>query len=304
MSKYAFSSVKDEYTELWKRMQISPSARGSANAQADTVIKNRKRYEAVQRSTGVPWFVVGCMHMRESGGSFARWLHNGDPMRAKDGTPLKTVRVPAGRPPDPNTSWESGAYDALVTIKHYDQIKDWSPERVAYVLESFNGWGYRQPSINIPSPYLWGGTNIQKRGKYIRDGVFDQGTWDTQLGGMAVLRAILDRSDASFPKAGATVKRPPAPKAGSVSPKARDNESQVVKPVGKSKTVWGTIISGLGLVSSVATGIFESLNNPYALAAFGVIVLVGVVGVTLALRGYFDTRNLVTHLSDDDDGDE
>ena len=33
-------------------------------------------------------------------------------------------------------------------------------------METFNGFGYRAPTRNIPSPYLVGGTSVQKRGKF------------------------------------------------------------------------------------------------------------------------------------------
>jgi hypothetical protein len=75
-------------------------------------------------------------------------------------------------------------------------------------LERFNGLGYfsgpvkkrdgdiiiRYPSM--PSPYIWGGTNQQVRGKYIRDGVFDPEHMDTQLGcaGLILTMTQLDPS--------------------------------------------------------------------------------------------------------------
>src|SRR5690606_16196554 len=99
---------------------------------------------------------------------------------------------PKNRPPNPHVSFEQGAYDALVTVKGFDKIKDWSIARIAYINESYNGFGYRHPSRNIPSPYLWAGTNRQKRGKFVADGVYDPKAWDNQIGVMAVLKAILE----------------------------------------------------------------------------------------------------------------
>ena len=50
----------------------------------------------------------------------------------------------------------------------------------------YNGTGYPGPS-----PYIWGATNQQVRGKFIRDRVFSHSTWDTQLGCAAMLMGML-----------------------------------------------------------------------------------------------------------------
>jgi hypothetical protein len=57
-----------------------------------------------------------------------------------------------------------------------------------------NGWGYL--GYGIPSPYVFGGTNIQKPGKYTSDGHFEWVT-DTQLGTMAIIERLFER-DASL----------------------------------------------------------------------------------------------------------
>ena len=67
---------------------------------------------------------------------------------------------------------------------------DWT---IAYALfrnEGFNGFGYRNKGLR--SPYLWGGTTHQQRGKYVRDGVFDSTVMDTQLGVAAVIKAVVE----------------------------------------------------------------------------------------------------------------
>lgn len=186
MAKYTFEKLKAGYTELWNKATVTRVT--PAKQQAELILKHKTVYVETQRRTGVPWWAVGIMHLREAGpADVGRWkgvLHNG---QAIVGTGRKTTIVPKGR--GPFTSWQDAAYDALVTLKHFDQIKDWTPERVAYVLETFNGFGYRNKGI--PSPYLWGGTSVQKRGKYVRDGVYDPNTMDTQIGGMAVLKELM-----------------------------------------------------------------------------------------------------------------
>jgi len=55
-----------------------------------------------------------------------------------------------------------------------------------YYLTGFNGWGYWPD----PSPYIWGGTNIQVIGKYSHDHVYDSLAWDPQPGCAPMLATI------------------------------------------------------------------------------------------------------------------
>src|SRR5262245_646258 len=133
MSLYNFDRLRPEYAALWARMQVTKVS--AASDQARRIIRSKARYQVVEQRTGVPWFVVGCLHMRESDADFSTWLHNGDPMRDRQGRPIRTRDVPPNRPPNPAVSWEDGAYDALVVCEHFDAITDWGPERVAYAAE-------------------------------------------------------------------------------------------------------------------------------------------------------------------------
>jgi lysozyme family protein len=54
--------------------------------------------------------------------------------------------------------------------KAYHLGNDWSTPAVLHRLEGFNGYGYRKFHPNVPSPYLWSGSNHYTRGKYIADG--------------------------------------------------------------------------------------------------------------------------------------
>jgi lysozyme family protein len=306
--QYALATLAPEYRRLWETVEITN--RDGAFRDARRIIANKTAYLRVERETGVPWFVVGAKHLREAGLSFTRWLHNGDPMRDKSGRPLRTTHVPANRPPDPSVDWFGGAYDALVTLKGYDKIKVWGPEHVAYAGESYNGFGYRNPSINIPSPYLWGGTNHQQRGKYIADGVYSRTAWDTQIGVMAVIKAIMELdSSAKFGGNYVVVPNKPAPQKSdkaavpSVSPKAKDGPD-VIRPVSRSRTIWATLGGWLASAGSVAVGAFQSLNNPYALAAFALVFVTATVTAFLVLRNYQKIIKLVHHLAPDDAEDE
>jgi lysozyme family protein len=208
MTNLTFAALRPEYELLWDRI-IAPGGltrAGEAKKQANAILQPECRfhYQLVEERTQVPWFVTGIIQIRESGLSdedddgdldpnFHAWLHNGDPMFDHRGKPRRTTHVPAGRPLNPACSWEDGAVDAY-EIEGLLHKKDWSPAFVAWLLERFNGFGYRLYH-HIPSPYLWGGTVVQKRGKYDRDRHFDPTVMDTQIGGMAVLAALMQMDE-------------------------------------------------------------------------------------------------------------
>lgn len=309
MAQYRFERLEADYARLWGAMRVTKQ--GDADKQARAIVKNKARYQAVETSTGVPWHVVGCLHMRESGGRFDRWLHNGDPMRDRGGQPARTVHVPAHRPPDPNVSWEQGAYDALIVCEHFGEISSWSPARVAYAAEQFNGFGYRAPTRNIPSPYLWGGTSVQKRGKFTADGHYDANAMDPQIGVMAVLKALMALDpEATFSAPAeapaeapadddSPVPLPPDPPPPQISPRAEDTETHV-PPLTSSRTIWGGLLGYVGTIGSAFSAFAEKLHDPFVLAGFLGLVGAGTVALYLVVSGRLNVQKLVAHLSEDD----
>jgi lysozyme family protein len=191
----SFDALKSEYEGLWAKVNTPEGLTRYHETlrEVDAIIepKAKARYIEVEKLTQVPWFVTGIVHTREAGSppNFHAWLHNGDPMFDHNGHPRQTHNVPAHRPPNPAVSWEEGAVDAY-KIEGLLNKKDWSPAFVAWLLEKFNGWGYRLYH-HIPSPYVWGSTIVQKRGKYVADGVWSSSTMDTQVGGMALLACLM-----------------------------------------------------------------------------------------------------------------
>jgi len=133
---YTFEQRKPVYTNLWAQMDIRPERLALVTRQADKIISFKDRYEPIVKATGVPYYVIGLMHLRESNFNFGTHLHNGDSLKAR------TYHVPAGRPihGTPPFTFEESAIDAL-RQKGYDKITDWSIERIAYVLERYNGFG-------------------------------------------------------------------------------------------------------------------------------------------------------------------
>ena len=190
-----FDALRPEYEELWgivnKPGGLTRITETMRQANAIVAPAAKARFQAVEKRTGVPWFVTGIVLTREAGSppNFHAWLHNGDPMFDHDGFPRQTVNVPARRPPNPAVSWEDGAVDAY-SIEGLLQKNDWSPAFVAWLLEKFNGWGYRLYH-HVRSPYVWGATVAQQSGKYTSDRVWDATVTDTQIGGMALLAALI-----------------------------------------------------------------------------------------------------------------
>ncbi len=144
---------------------------------ADKSIEHKDTYVAIQNKTGVWWYHIAVLHIRESDSNFNTYLGNGDPLNRP------TTHVPAGRGPFPD--FISGAVDALHLDGLDKVVLPWPIEKILYWSEVFNGAGYWNKGI--PSPYIWGATNVQVRGKYVRDGVYDPNAWDTQPGCAAIL---------------------------------------------------------------------------------------------------------------------
>jgi lysozyme family protein len=166
------------YARQWDKMLLTrPQTTRSASLK---ILAHKARYLEVEKDTGVPWWMVGVLHLRESNLNFRTQLAQGDPLNRR------STHVPRGR--GPFKTWRDGAYDALVTLKRLNRIKDWRLEKVLYYAEQYNGWGYHYRGL--PSPYLWGGTSVQRPGKFIADGKFSATAWDKQLGAAAVIRDL------------------------------------------------------------------------------------------------------------------
>lgn len=293
MTQYSIKQLTPEYLKLWSGLQLTK--RPEAERAAKTILKGKAEYQKVQALTGVPWFVVGLTHYRESNCNFGTWLHNGDKMRV-NGKPVQTHNVPAHRPPDPSVDWVTGAVDALVDCEHLDGIKAWGPEHVAYASEKFNGFGYRNPNINIPSPYLWGGTNRQVKGKFVKDHVFSRSVMDPQLGTMAVLKALMEVDpEASFGDAPEAPTE--APEDAPRSPKAQDPDADQIKPLSRSKTLWGGLWQWLAGVGGSLVGMWEYIATPWGFACLALILTVLTIGFVLVIKGRIDVQKLVEHLS-------
>jgi lysozyme family protein len=205
---HPFEELRDEYTRQLVAMAITRAT--AVDNTVKRLLANVKggRYSEVSTATGIPQVFIAASFEREASSNFSLSPAQGDRWDRV------STHVPKGR--GPFASWTAAALDAY-HIDHLDAIgaANWSWERACYEGELFNGFGYR--GHGIPSPYVWGGTNIQKRGKFTSDRVFDPTVMDSQLGiaPMMVRMAQIEPAlmFASLPGAPAPA---PAPLGGSV----------------------------------------------------------------------------------------
>jgi lysozyme family protein len=178
--------VVSDSQKLFQDMILDRNRLASLNQQVDQVVLSRGRYEDVQSATGVPWFIIGIVHLLDTSGNFSVHL-NGDPLTAR------TINVPRGRPltGDPPFSWKDSAID-LVKIS-FPPTPDFSTVgSILYALERYNGFGYRRR--NFRSPFIWGCTNQYVSGKFVADNTFDPNSVSAQCGAAAMLKVMLDKN--------------------------------------------------------------------------------------------------------------
>lgn len=176
------TTLANEYIALWNGLQVSANRRAETVNVAKKILANKDRYVKIEQQTGVPWHFVALCHYRESSLNFNKNLANGQPLT------MRTTIIPKER--GPYSSFEESAVDSLVNVQGYKKNRDWSQAMYIWTIEGYNGYGYH--GKGIPSPYLVGGSNKQKSGKYVADGVFDRGTWDSQLGVLSILKALME----------------------------------------------------------------------------------------------------------------
>jgi lysozyme family protein len=200
-------ALKAANERRWKGVKVTRNIGSVARA----LVAAKARYQAVEAKTGVPWAVIAVIHERESSQNWWRSLAQGDPWDKV------SVHVPAGR--GPFRSWEEAAIDALVNCApHAARNKDWSIAGTLTKLEEYNGLGYARRGK--PSPYVWAGTDQYQSGKYVRDGVYDPNTVDSQPGCACLLIAMMALDPSiNFPAGAPTASSAPKPQAKPVSQK-------------------------------------------------------------------------------------
>lgn len=190
--RFAFSEGTPEwYLAAYKEMEFDKGYENAIHGDTQTVLRGKARYMALEQSVGVPWWIIGGIHFKESSCDFKGCLHNGERII---GTKRKTSLVPAGH--GPFDTWEEAAIDAIQG-KRWDKIRSGSRDigEIFYAVERYNGTGYLTGAgREETSPYLWARTSINDDfGKYVKDGVFDKNAPTNKTTGFAAIVKELER---------------------------------------------------------------------------------------------------------------
>lgn len=269
----SFGSLENEYRDLIDTMEVSESWLPILNRYTLKIQENKSRYETVEEKTGVPWEMIGAIHAMEGGLDFCTHLHNGDPLTSK------TKCVPSGRPIKGKApfKWEDSAADALI-IKDLDKIDDWSPARVAYELERYNGFGYRNNHPETLSPYLWSGTNHYTSGKYTSDHEWSITAKSKQLGALPIYFKLKEKSNLT---------------------KAQLIDSSSHLTAGKrAQTFIGSVVASVtGLFSLDSIGVLTSeLQRIREFLSEHTLLIVGGTGVGIwLLLKWMETKNVAAY---------
>lgn len=174
----------EQYQQLYDSAVVTKPTQAKAIADRISSPENKYAYGGVEQITHVPWYVVGIIHNMECSLNFKTHLHNGDSLK------FRTTHVPAGRPltGTPPFTWQESAIDAL-KMKGLDKVTDWSVPSILSHLEAYNGMGYAKRGVL--SPYIFSGTDKYMKGKYTSDGHYDPEAVSSQIGVVAILKAIL-----------------------------------------------------------------------------------------------------------------
>lgn len=190
-------TAQQNHTVLWNTLIVKdivttqdgkpliPDVPLAVNRIADTMMSNEYRYQLVSGRFANPirWYHIAVIHYLECSLNFNRYLGNGQSLYRK------TTIVPKGRGPFNN--FEDGAIDAI-KLTGLHKVEDWSIGNTLYILEGYNGYGYRQYH-NTNSPYLYSGSNHYAKGKYVSDGRYDANAVSGQIGAALLLKTIEKR---------------------------------------------------------------------------------------------------------------
>jgi lysozyme family protein len=206
MPRLIKQDVLRDLGRLWGAAEVRGERLVEVTSAEQRIVQGMPRYKAVADVIGCPWWAIGIIHGLECSWSFAKHLHNGDPLGAP------TTRVPAGRPSgwmslsSGERTWERSAEDALRRLG-WDKVPVWTIPELLYRLETYNGMGYRLYHPDVPTPYLWAGTTVYTSGKYASDGKFDPTLVSRQIGAAALIKRLHARGIA-FPEVAQPVEPP------------------------------------------------------------------------------------------------
>lgn len=191
LAPFLARAERPDQAARWQSARINPRD----TIYLDRLVTRWKRtasdYQIVQtmKANGVPAVVAFCLFYREADNDMTKSPAQGDTlMHPSRNEP--TGRIPGKTPP---FKWAEAAFDAYYVCDKLDR-KDWRTMATTLAaIESFNGRGYAKYHPDVPTPYLWSGTNLYTRGKYVRDGRFDPYAVDEQVGVAAILLRMKER---------------------------------------------------------------------------------------------------------------
>jgi lysozyme family protein len=161
----------------------------------------KARYQAVTdrlielKMQPVPWWFIAIVSEREYGGPphWDKQLGQGDDLHAK------SIHVPSGMGPYLNhpgditpgfDAWTRCCVDVLINSAPFAaKWTLWTAGGVLTLWEEYNGLGYA--ARNVPSAYVWSGSDQYVSGKFIRDHVYRQSTVDVQEGCAPILSMMM-----------------------------------------------------------------------------------------------------------------
>ena len=170
------------YKALWDKCEVRSARANEVARVAKILLSHKDRYQALEKKTGVPWWLIAALHWRESDANFNTQLAQGDPLHQRSRNEPHSGPFP---------TFEASAVWAL-HHDHLDAQIDWAIEKALYWSEGWNGWGVYLYHPHTPSSYLWGASTVQKPGKYIRDHVWSNTEMDSQLGVAVIFKALAD----------------------------------------------------------------------------------------------------------------
>jgi len=156
---------------------------------AQSLLPKMDLYLREQEVVKVPAAFLAALDQREDDANPHCAIGQGDPWNRV------SRNVPRGKGP-----WSS-KFDADIFYIRYDHLDDnsapWSWSYVCWKGEAWNGFGPR--SHGIRTGYLWSGTSLYVRGKYVADNEWDARETDKQLGIIPVMRRLIAlRPDLAF----------------------------------------------------------------------------------------------------------
>lgn len=181
--KHPFDILRPEYSQLLSVMTVRPECKSQIDKAAVKLLSLKTRFDPVFQQDGVPIVFMATSFEREASSNFNLNPAQGWPWRTRS-------HIIPNNGPFP--SWLAAALEAY-HLNGLDQVgrDNWTWELLCFYGELFNGFGYRD-FHHMHTPYLWGGTNIQTRGKYTHDKEFDPDHMDEQIGIIPVARRMID----------------------------------------------------------------------------------------------------------------